>query len=120
MKPLFTILLVLLSITNFKTIAANQQLVTMTVTKIDDYVKGNRAPSKSIDCTIDFGTYTIISSFAQDVIRYDVYSENSSELLYSTDNESDFIEYMETLDGEYVVVFNAADYKYIGVITLLT
>lgn len=78
---------------------------------------GHRTPPKPITAVIDFDSNEIsISQPLEDIESYEVWTEDQTMLLYYGVDESEFIDYIGTLNQSAAISINGSKDKLIGYI----
>lgn len=85
---------------------------------VEQYRKGKRIPSRPIHCKlIERNGIIFQSPFAQDILSYEILDIYGNHITSSTD-ESDFIEFVFSLTGEYEVWLLTDEYIFKGYLNL--
>lgn len=79
--------------------------------------EGNRAPSRPIFCTISAEGIQMDVD-AEDIQLYEIWDADGELCIASYTEESDFINALFSLEGEYQIQFTTEDYTYIGYVTI--
>lgn len=75
---------------------------------------GNRLPSRPIECTISQDTGVSISGSPDEIVSYEIWDAEGNTCLSLCSDESDFLNYLFTLTGDFQIRFNSSEYTYIG------
>ena len=79
----------------------------------------HRMPGKQIMCTIDSENGVSIEGISSaDILSFDIYDASGELCFASYNNEDDFVDFLFSLEGEYVIQFVTTDKTYTGFISL--
>lgn len=79
----------------------------------------HRMPGKQIMCTIDSENGVYIEEIpTSEIISFDIYDESGELCFASFNNEEEFVGFLFSLEGEYVIRFVTIDKTYSGFISL--
>ena len=85
----------------------------------DDKHKGHRMPAHYVPCTISDETGVNISGVeTSEINSYNIYDASGEPCFASYNNEEDFVDFLFSLEGEYVIQFVTPDKTYTGFISL--
>lgn len=82
-----------------------------------DPVVHHRVPPHPISCIITENGVEIPGVDSDDIILYEIYSENN-ECMGSTTNFDEFLSILESLSGEYMLQFTTVEKVYIGIVSI--
>ena len=80
--------------------------------------KGHRIPAATEICTIDFDSFSIVTSFPNEITTYELWNEDSNVLLVSYASDYELVEYMSRINGTYLLRLVTVEGAYIGYIEL--
>ncbi|MDE6081024.1 MAG: hypothetical protein K2F70_01975 [Muribaculaceae bacterium] len=79
----------------------------------------HRMPGKQIMCTIDSEKGVYIEGVpTSEILSFDIYDESGELCFASYNNEEEFVGFLFSLEGEYVIRFVTSDKTYSGFISL--
>ena len=79
----------------------------------------HRMPGKQIMCTIDSEKGVYIEGVpTSEIMSFDIYDESGELCFASYNNEEEFVGFLFSLEGEYVILFVTTDKTYSGFISL--
>ena len=79
----------------------------------------HRMPGKQIMCTITSENGVSIEGISSaDILFFDIYDASGELCFASYNNEEDFVDFLFSLEGEYVIQFVTTDKTYTGFISL--
>lgn len=84
----------------------------------EDEGTNKRIPIAPVYCTIDFENKTIIGNFASHLVSIEVWDEEEDQCIAKFDDDTSFIEFLDTIEGAYKLCFYTEEYIYIGYICL--
>ena len=81
---------------------------------INDTPRGQRIPSCPIECTISQDSGVTIYDCPDEIVSYEIWDAEGNTCLSQYSDESDFLNDLFSLTGDFQIRFNSSDYTYIG------
>lgn len=81
---------------------------------VNDTPRGPRIPSRPIECTISQDAGVTIYDCPDEIISYEIRDVEGNACLSLSSDESDFLNDLFSLTGDFQIRFNSSDYTYIG------
>ena len=83
---------------------------------VNDTQRGHRLPSRPIECTISQETGVSIYDCPDEIVSYEIWDADGNSCLTLCSEESDFLNDLFSLTGDFQIRFNSSDYTYVGYI----
>ncbi len=80
--------------------------------------KGHRIPSKPIECTIDLDNHRIELTTSEFITTYELWEEDGTYPIATCASDSEFVEFLSVLSGEYQLRLVGEEHVYIGYLEL--
>ena len=80
--------------------------------------EGHRLPSRPIECTISQDSGVTIYDCQDEIVSYEIWDAEGNACLSLCSDESDFLNYLFTLTGDFQIRFNSSNYTYIGYLSV--
>ena len=75
---------------------------------------GKRIPSRPIECTISQDSGVTIYDCPDEIVSYEIWDADGNSCLTLCSEESDFLNDLFSLTGDFQIRFNSSDYTYVG------
>ena len=85
---------------------------------VNDTPRGPRIPSRPIECTISQETGVTIYDCPDEIVSYEIWDADGNSCLSLCSDESDFLNDLFSLTGDFQIRFNSSDYTYIGYLSI--
>ena len=131
MKPslcYFIIAIMLLTASSTAVLAANscssydviltRQISVNDNSELEDDDEGHRVPARPVRCTISTETGVMLSGYSVGIVRYDIWNPDGDLCLFTTSDESSFVEEILSAHGTFMIRLYSDAYIFTGYVSI--